>query len=161
MKTLTTVLPVILLSAIVFFGSNGCTKTETDTVYPVIDMSSVNAFPHDCDTLRIGESFVFRGIFTDNAELGSYSLDIHNNFDHHSHSSSIVECPLDPIKVPVNPLTFIRDYPIPDGSTRYEAIDTIAIPKGVDAGDYHLMIRVTDREGWQSVKGISVKIIAE
>jgi len=159
MKTLTTVLPVILLSAIVFFGSNGCTKTETDTVYPVIDMSSVNAFPHDCDTLRIGESFVFHGLFTDNAELGSYSLDIHNNFDHHSHSSSIVECPLDPLKTPVNPLVFIEEYLIPAGTTLFEAVDTIKIPFGADPGDYHMMIRLTDREGWQTVKGISVKIL--
>lgn len=159
MKTLTTILPVILLSAIVFFGSNACTKTETDTVYPVIDMSSVNAFPQDCDTLRIGESFVFRGIFTDNAELGSYSLDIHNNFDHHSHSSSIVECPLGPLKAPVNPLVFIEEYLIPAGTTLFEAVDTIKIPLGVDPGDYHMMIRLTDREGWQTVKGISVKIL--
>jgi len=159
MKTKTSVLPVIMLLVIVFSGSHACKKTETDTEYPVIDMSVTEAFPKDCDTLYIGQSFVFRGLFTDNGELGSYSLDIHNNFDHHSHSSSIVECPLDPVKVPINPLTFIREYLIPDGSTRYEAIDTIAIPSGVDSGDYHLMIRLTDREGWQTVKGISVKLI--
>lgn len=159
MKTPTHIHPFILIPVIVFLGLSACNKTETDDIYPVIDMSVTEAFPKDCDTLYVGKSFVFRGLFTDNAELGSYSLDIHNNFDHHSHSSAIVECPLDPVKTPVNPLTFIRDYLIPDVSTRYEAIDTISIPSGVDPGDYHLMIRLTDREGWQTMKGISVKLI--
>lgn len=28
----------------------------------------------------------------------------------------------------------------------------------IDAGDYHFMIRVTDKEGWQTMKGLSLKI---
>ena len=51
--------------------------------------------------------------FTDNAELGSYSINIHNNFDHHSHSTEVEECNMDPVKEPVNPYVFIQDYDIP------------------------------------------------
>jgi hypothetical protein len=36
---------------------------------------------------------------------------------------------------------------------------TIDIPEGVDSGDYHLMVRLTDRTGWQAIRGVSIKVI--
>lgn len=150
---LTLLVPVMLVPGFV-----SCSKSGQDDVYPVIDMSSAEAFPGYCDTIRAGETFVFRALLTDNAELGSYSLDIHNNFDHHSHSGSVEECPLGPVKVPVNPLVLIREFTIPAGLKTFEATDTIPVPQGVDPGDYHLVIRLTDREGWQTVKGIAIKV---
>lgn len=136
-----------------------CNKSEKDDIYPEIDMNGPNDFPKDCDTLYLGKSFLFRATFTDNKELGAFSIDIHNNFDHHTHSSSMVECPLDPVKTPVNPLVFIGEYNIPSGSTICQAAETISIPSGVDPGDYHLMIRLTDKEGWQTIKGIAIKLV--
>jgi hypothetical protein len=159
MQTIKRIIGFFLLPVLLLFGLISCNKTDQDDVYPEIDMNAADAFPKDCDTLKIGESFVFRSIFTDNAELGSYSLDIHNNFDHHTHSSSIVECPMDPVKTPVNPFVFIREFDIPAGLTEFQASDTVVIPLGVDPGDYHLMVRLTDREGWQAIKGISVKLV--
>jgi hypothetical protein len=38
-------------------------------------------------------------------------------------------------------------------------MNEFAVPAGVDDGDYHFMIRLTDEEGWQSIKGISVKLV--
>jgi hypothetical protein len=35
----------------------------------------------------------------------------------------------------------------------------ITIPNDVDEGDYHFMIRVVDVNGWQAMKGLSVKIM--
>ncbi len=136
-----------------------CSKTGKDDVYPEIDMTGAQDFPKDCDTVYLGESFNFHALFTDNMELGAFSIDMHQNFDHHTHSSSIVECSLDQIKTPVNPLVIIRQYIIPEGSTTYVASESIAVPANVDPGDYHLMVRLTDREGWQTLKGISIKIL--
>jgi hypothetical protein len=136
-----------------------CTKTDNDDIYPEIDMAGSQDFPKDCDTVYLGESFTFQALFSDNKELGAFSIDIHQNFDHHTHSSSIVECLLDPLKTPVNPLVFIHEYSIPEGSTTYVARETISVPANVDAGDYHMMVRLTDHEGWQKLKGISIKII--
>jgi hypothetical protein len=65
---------------------------------------------------------------------------------------------MDPIKTPVKPLLFIKEFDIPVGQKSYEAIVEIDIPSDVDTGDYHFMIRLTDAEGWQALKGISVKI---
>jgi hypothetical protein len=140
--------------------ASSCDKADKDDVYPVIDMQGADAYPKDCDTLYIGESFVFRAAFSDNQELGAFSIDIHQNFDHHTHSSSIVECPLDPVKSPVNPFLFISENAIPAGVKSYPATETILITPDVDPGDYHMMVRLTDREGWQTLKGISVKVLS-
>jgi hypothetical protein len=148
-----------LLVPLIFSGS--CQKAENDETYPVIDMAGIQQFPHDCDTLFIGEFFAFRAKFSDNKELGAYSIDIHQNFNHHSHSSSAVQCSLDPVKTPVNPYLLIREYAIPAGSLAYQSQDSVFIPSGVDPGDYHMLVRLTDRAGWQTIRGISVKLIEQ
>ncbi|MCR5394483.1 MAG: DUF4625 domain-containing protein, partial [Bacteroidales bacterium] len=44
------------------------------------------------------------------------------------------------------------------GSTSYEAHQFLQIPEDVDPGDYHFMLRLTDRAGWQQLKAVSIKI---
>ena len=136
-----------------------CSDSDKDDEVPVIDMTVEDAFPQNCVTVFKGETFVFKARLVDNAELGSYSIEMHNNFDHHTHSTSIVECELDPIKTPVNPLYFVNEYTIPAGQTDYIATQNITIPTDVDAGDYHFMLRVTHKEGWQTSEGISLKVV--
>ena len=153
---------IILLSIAFIF--NACNREEIDTEKPVIDLSPSNVFPKNCDTLYFGETFTFKGFFSDNAELGSYSIDIHNNFDHHSHSTEINDCDLGDKKEPVNPFVFIQDYEIPSGQLEFEANDLINIPNGdginlYDEGDYHFSISLTDNEGWSTFKGLSIKIL--
>jgi hypothetical protein len=135
-----------------------CSGEEADYQPPEIVMSGPHHFPQNCDTLFMGESFTFRATFRDNSELGSYSLDIHHNFDHHSHSTDMVQCPLDPVRNPDKPFLLIEEFNISDGKTEYEAIQEIWIPVDIDPGDYHLMVRVTDKTGWQALRGITVKI---
>ncbi|WP_127127141.1 DUF4625 domain-containing protein [Pseudoflavitalea rhizosphaerae] len=138
----------------------GCSKDEknVDTEYPVIDLSASNSFPKQCSELKRGETFTFTALLTDNAKLGSFSLDIHHNFDHHSHSTEVNSCTMDPVKAPVNPMLYIKSYPIPEDSRRFEADVDIAIPADIDPGDYHFMVLLTDAEGWQTIKGLSIKI---
>ncbi len=136
---------------------------DIDTEKPEIDLYIEGAFPANCDTLYFGEAFNLRVLFTDNVELGSFSIDIHHNFDHHSHSTEITECNPDPVKVPVNPFVFIQDYNIPGGSREYETDLPIIIPASnnsgsFDEGDYHFAIRLTDKEGWSTYKGLSIKM---
>jgi hypothetical protein len=145
-----------LVMAIMTFG---CDEAERDEVYPEIDMTGIDAFPKDCDTVFRGETFLLKAIVTDNIELGAFSIDIHDNFDHHTHSSSGAVCEQDADKEPVNPFLFIRDYDIPGGLVVYDIEESISIPAGVDPGDYHLMVRLTDAEGWQTLKGISIKVL--
>jgi hypothetical protein len=125
---------------------------------PAIDMSGASAFPLTCDIVYRGESFTFKAVFTDNRELGNYNIEIHNNFDHHSHSTDNVECEPDEKKTPVNPFIYSKDFHIPGGMVSYEAGNIIHIPEDADTGDYHFMIRLTDKAGWQQLKAVSIKI---
>jgi len=156
------ILPLIFL-ALAFLSS--CEKDEAiDLEKPVIDLSIPDAFPVNCDTLYFGESFEFNVLFSDNAELGSFSIDIHNNFDHHSHSTEVTECDLDPMKEPVNPFLFIEDYAISEEVNELETNRPIFIPAGdddglYDEGDYHFFISLTDKEGWSDQIGLSIKIL--
>ena len=66
---------------------------------PLIE-SGDSASPLNCQVYRTGEEIPFRYTFTDNDALGSYNIEIHNNFDHHSHSTEAGDCPLDEKKFP-------------------------------------------------------------
>ncbi|WP_207515275.1 DUF4625 domain-containing protein [Longitalea luteola] len=150
-----------LIGMLVAMTIAGCSKDaneEPDTEYPAIDISA-NTFPQQCSEIKRGETFTYRVRFSDNRELGSSSVDIHHNFDHHSHSTVIEPCNLEPKKTAVKPFLLIRTYDIPAGLKTYDLNQQIQVPADVDPGDYHFSIRVTDKEGWQSIKGLSIKII--
>lgn len=139
----------------------GCKKDdkgEVDTEYPVIDVTADNAFPMQCSNVKRGESFTFRAQLSDNVQLGSVSIDIHHNFDHHTHSTEVESCTMDAVKTPVKPFLLIQSYPIPAGMKTYEVQQELTVPADIDPGDYHFMIRLTDKEGWQTIKGLSIKI---
>ena len=146
----------LLIASAVF----SCSKNEekTDTTYPVIDLSRADAFPIQCSTINRGETITFRAHFSDNAALGSYSLDVHHNFDHHSHSTEVDACDFGLVKTPEKPFQFIKSVEIPGNPSTFEAQLEIPVPNDIDPGDYHFMIRVTDKEGWQTMKGLSIKI---
>lgn len=139
----------------------GCKKNEAkvDDIPPVIDLSIAGAFPVQCSEISTGETFVFKARFTDNLELGSFGVDVHHNFDHHSHSTEVEQCATGVIKAPVNPFLLVKNFAIPEGSKTYEAVVEIPVPANADAGDYHFMIKVTDKQGWQTLRGISIKIV--
>lgn len=164
MKNIKFLLALILYATLL----NSCSHDdEIDTEKPSIDLSFEAAFPTNCDTLYFGEPFELKVLFTDNVELGSnntFSIDIHNNFDHHSHSTEVTECNLDPIKDPINPFLFIENYSIPEGLSEYQTEQTMLIPSSnesglYDDGDYHFFISLTDKEGWSTQKGLSLKIL--
>ncbi len=156
------ILFIVTLLVVVLYS---CKKDDDiDTEKPDIDLTIPGAFPANCDTMYFGESFNFNALFKDNYELGSFSIDIHNNFDGHSHSTEITQCESDPEKDPVNPYVFIDDYDIPVGLKEYNAVMSISIPAGntdglYDEGDYHFFISLTDKEGWSAQKGLNIKLL--
>lgn len=40
----------------------------------------------------------------------------------------------------------------------YDASQDIQIPKDIDPGDYHFMIRLTDQKGNQQLRAMAIKI---
>jgi hypothetical protein len=155
----------IFLPLILILGVISCDHGDNiDTEKPSVINNFAGSFPVNCDTLYFGEEFTIKLLLKDNVELGSYSIEIHNNFDHHSHSTEVTECELWPKKVPVNPFVFIDDFDIPPGSTDFTTSETINIPAGngngaFDEGDYHFFISLTDKEGWSTQKGLSIKML--
>ncbi len=154
---------LIRITNVIFLGFFliSCTNEDLDDEYPVIDALYEQTFPQNCDTIYRGESFQFQARFTDNKELGAYNIDIHNNFDHHSHSTEVSECTLDPEKTPTDDVfLFISDnLEIPEGLTSYVATYEIEVPENVDTGDYHFFLTLTDRRGWETRRGLSIKIV--
>jgi hypothetical protein len=156
---------LFLVTLILLFSTTSCEKEEgIDKQKPEISLDMTDAFPKNCDTIYFGETFDLKVLFTDNVALGSFNIDIHHNFDHHSHSTEVNNCVLDPVKSPVNPFTLIRDYTIPAGLTAYETNIAVEIPSGnmsglFDDGDYHFFISLTDKEGWSAQKGLSIKML--
>ncbi len=161
MKKVFKIVFVFLMTAVL----SSCDSTQNiDDEKPVVDLTIEGARPVNCDTLFFGESFTFRALLKDNVELGSYSISVHHNFDHHSHTTEVSACELAPQKDPVNPLIFIQDFSIPAGMNEYETGEVITLPQGnengnFDPGDYHFFISLTDKEGWSAQKGLSIKIL--
>ena len=146
-----------LLCALCACSSSDDEETK-DMTYPVINTTDIVAVPTDCQVFKRGDVIPFNYLFTDNMELGAYNIEIHNNFDHHTHGTSSVECPMETEKKPVNPWVYNQDYTIPAGQRSYTARHDIAIPSDIDPGDYHFMVRLTDHAGWQQLHALAIKI---
>ncbi len=152
-------LTLILLCALCACSSSDDNEAK-DMTYPVISSAGIVAAPIDCEVYHPGEVIPFNYVFTDDTELGSYNIEIHHNFDQHTHSTSSIECPMDAKKKPVNPWIYNQDFTIAPGQRSYTARHDISIPADIDPGDYHFMIRLTDRAGWQQLHAVAVKIAA-
>lgn len=140
--------------------TTACNKSDDtkDMTYPVISNEGIKAVPSDCQEFLRGGTIHFCYVFSDDTELGSYNIEIHNNFDHHTHGTSSVECDIDDKKDPISPWIYNQDFSIPTGTSSYTAQIEIPVPSDVDAGDYHFMIRLTDKAGWQQLKAMAIKI---
>ncbi len=101
----------------------------------------------------------FHYLFHDDVELGNFSIEIQNNFDHHAHSTSTVVCENDPDKAPVAPWVYNKSFDIPSGRYDYDAQVDIPIPTNIDPGDYVFTLRLNDAAGWQEQRVFLIKIM--
>jgi hypothetical protein len=101
--------------------------------------------PEEGEYLMAGEYIHFEATFTDDLELGSYSIDIHDNFDGHGHGR-IAGTSDDPSLIK---WTSKNNYTIPEGSIIYNAQhdDDIEIPANAMAGPYHFIVQAVDKAG--------------
>lgn len=157
---------IIILLVVLSILLNACQDDEKptiDTEKPLIDLTILDAFPTSCDTLYFDEPFIVKALLTDNVELGAFNIDIHNNFDHHTHSTELEQCTLGAVKTAENPYVYIQDYTLPvTNEFTTDVLMTIPSSDGTDLydeGDYHFQIRLTDKEGWSTMKGLNVKLL--
>ncbi|MCR5695959.1 MAG: DUF4625 domain-containing protein [Marinilabiliaceae bacterium] len=150
---------ILPLSLIIFGTACSSDNDNVDSTLPTICEAGEQTCPTECYECLRGESIDFCYTFTDDIELGNFNIEIHNNFDHHTHSTSSVECELDEKKSAVNAWVYNQDYSIPDGLTTYTPNVSIVIPTDIDTGDYHFMIRLTDKAGWQQLRSVAIKVV--
>ena len=151
-----------LTAVAALFGMVACSSNDDvvkDTQLPTITDQGITANPVDCQVYNRGDVIPFRYRFTDNEELGNYNIEIHNNFDHHTHGTQGKSC--DPDKTErnaKNAFYYNQDFSIPRGSKAYDTSQEIQIPATVEPGDYHFVIRVTDQTGNQQLRAMAIKI---
>ena len=134
----------------------GPTKDEEK---PSITINYSGGFPQACESLKRGKTYTFKARVSDNESLASYSLDLHHNFDHHTHDDQGAICTMNPKKEATNPLIYMRNFSLDGAKKEYEIAIEVSIPEDIDPGDYHCSYSVTDETGWQSRTSIDIKII--
>lgn len=149
----------LLFSALILVSCSSSDSTDIDEEKPTITIDYNDGFPQACQQLVRGETYTFRARVTDNKALASYSLDIHNNFDHHTHDDQGAQCELDEVKQAEAPFVYMENFTIENGVTSYEINISLTIPDDIDTGDYHCSYSVTDETGWQSRTSIDIKIV--
>lgn len=144
-----------------------CNDDEKDMTKPVITDAGIVANPVNCQVYHPGEVIPFCYLFEDDTELGAFNIEVHSNFDHHSHSTEADEhsdCEeADEAHEhehtgDAQAWVFNQDYTIPAGLRSYSAQVDIPIPADIAPGLYHFMIRLTDHAGWQQLKAIAILI---
>lgn len=147
----------LIITTLLFWGCSD--KDEPiDEEKPTINLDYEGGFPRTCTSLIKGKTYTITVQTTDNLELASYSVDLHHNFDHHTHDDQGATCNLDPKKRAENPLIYMEHRNIENGLKEYEIQHEITIPDDIDTGDYHCQISVTDITGWQSRTSVDIKI---
>lgn len=119
---------LIFLSVLVMFS---CRKS--DLTPPTVSSVSVNNISGETLELSPGDSFTLRALIEDNEALGQFKIDIHDDFDGHSHKSSTER------------YAEIRIKDI-DG-TSYDLEEVFTIPENASSGTYHGTIQAIDAEG--------------
>ncbi|MDR1339972.1 MAG: DUF4625 domain-containing protein [Prevotellaceae bacterium] len=143
---------IICLTAIFFLASNSC-KEDSDTTKPVINLTE----PEDGDILQIGD---VNGVhldmeLSDNEALASYKIEIHPNFDNHSHAQAR------DVSETVD-FTFNKEWNDIRGKKNADIHHhEIKIPENATPGHYHLMVYCTDVAGNESHVAVSVELSHE
>lgn len=159
-KFLTTMKKILFYSFLTVVLA-ACKASDKDVTYPQI--SDDDFLPQDCAEYHAGEVMHVHFVCSDDTELGSFSIEIHGNFDHHTHGTSSVECEEhhehggEGASEPQG-WVYNKDYAIPAGSVQYTGDIDIEIPADAAEGDYHFMLRLTDHAGWQTIKAVPIRI---
>ncbi|MDR2383353.1 MAG: DUF4625 domain-containing protein [Prevotellaceae bacterium] len=142
----------VCLMAIFLFTFTAC-KEDSDTTKPVINLIE----PENGDILQIGdaEGVHFDVEFSDNEMLASYKVDIHPNFDNHSHATTKSEDTTVDFR-------FEKTWTTISGKKNdYVHHHEIKIPENATPGHYHLMLYCTDAAGNESYVARDVELSHE
>ncbi|WP_329905261.1 DUF4625 domain-containing protein [Porphyromonas pogonae] len=136
------------LFATILFGTvfTSCSKDDIDSEKPKINLIE----PENGDKLQIGKDVHFEMDLSDNVMIKSYKIDIHNNFDNHSHGKAEEG----------KPFQFNKTWEVGQKTAHVHHHD-IVIPAGVKPGKYHFMVYCVDTSGNESFVVRDVELTTE
>ncbi|WP_081912609.1 DUF4625 domain-containing protein [Salegentibacter sp. Hel_I_6] len=134
-----------ITATLLFASCSDDDNNMLDTEAPEISIME----PHDEEEVAPGGEIHFDAIFTDNVELASYKIEVHNDFDGHTHASS------KQAESENNPWSYDEVFEIEPGNTSFEAHHHIPVPAEINGaaiseGHYHFGVFVTDAAGNES-----------
>lgn len=153
------------LSIISLFMLGSCSSdSSVDTEKPVIILNA----PEEGARLAVGTDIHFDMEVSDNVALGSYNIDIHDDFDGHNHAAesafmlknsiqNIDESPDNDTRVP-----FVYNHTWTDISGKrndHVHHHEIVIAKDAKRGKYHFVVKVLDKAGNQSMEFRTIYIV--
>ncbi|MCC5944679.1 MAG: DUF4625 domain-containing protein [Bernardetiaceae bacterium] len=113
--------------------NNNDDENPVDNTPPTVSEVTLNNLRQDIRIAQ-GERIDFRAKFEDNVELGQFKIDIHDNFDGHSHG-----------RIEATPFEFVQVYNM--SGRIYEAHEEIAVPADAATGMYHFIVQFFDAAG--------------
>lgn len=132
----------ILHSLFILFVCSFLTVTEAysqdDTKRPVITLIA----PGEGHTLQTGKAIHFDMDLADDTMLESYRVEIHNNFDGHSHTKANEGSSY--------PSIFNKTWDVSGSKSRHIHHHGITIPADAAEGNYHFVIYCKDAAGNES-----------
>ncbi len=143
----------IFITAVLF---TSCSDDDViDTENPEITLLE----PHNEDAFAPGSELLIDATFTDNVELAAYKIEIHEDFDDHTHAINKTSHDL-------NPWSYEETFTIGSGQTSHHAVHPITIPTEpngmpVSEGAYHVGIFATDSSGNQTEIFVKIHIEAQ
>ncbi|WP_168191346.1 MULTISPECIES: DUF4625 domain-containing protein [Antarcticibacterium] len=142
----------LLVAALIFTSCSSDDDATPDTQKPTIAIIE----PHNDDEIAPGGEIHFEALFSDNVELASYKIEIHDDFDDHTHAQLKSSHDL-------NPWSFEQVFQIPAGQRSFEAEQHIDVPttfngEPISEGIYHLGVYVTDTSGNEEQAFLSIHI---
>jgi len=127
---------VFLLSSFVLFSCKKEKKEELDNQKPSITVNKpINNF-----VSKGGSDFEIDIVFKDNMNLSQYKLEIHSNFDGHTHGKTDGEA-----TVPWEWDTIVNI-----SGKEHQAKFKIKVPMNITAGNYHFLAMCTDAVGYEA-----------
>lgn len=130
---------ITLAASIFLYGCDDENQGPIDQTAPTIDVLN----PTTADYFDADGAIPFNAVFTDELELGSYSIDVHHNLEGHTHGRIAVRNE-DPSLLK---WTYRKNFIMPEDQKIYNAdlVDEIAIPANTVAGPYHFIVQAVDK----------------
>ncbi|MDR1863977.1 MAG: DUF4625 domain-containing protein [Bacteroidales bacterium] len=148
MKTHIFYIYICLTAAVTVLSASCDDSGQGDAVKPVIELHE----PAEGDVLKTGSDVHFEMDLSDDVELKSYKVNIHPNFDGHSHNKAGEET-----EATVD-FEFERSWDVSGKKNEHVHHHEIEIPENATPGAYHLMVYCTDAAGNEAHIAVNIEL---